>query len=159
MEVKNIISSGLLELYISGLTTPEETAQVDEWVILYPEVKLELTSIQDAMESYALEHAITPDPSIKNKILAKIAKNAQLNSSTGSNNINTLSNPVIPGVVTPIAEVTGNKFPALPGEKLKASGESKVVPLYYKYAAAASIILLVISAVVGYNFYNNDISL
>ena len=155
MEVKNIISSGLLELYISGLTTPEETAQVDEWVILYPEVKLELTSIQDAMESYAQEHAIVPDPSIKNKILARIAKNAELNSSTDSDNkTNSSSNHVNPGVVTPIADVTGNKFPAFQDEKSKAAGQSKVVPLYYKYAAAASIILLLISAVVGYNFYN-----
>ena len=68
MELTDIISSGVLELYSLGLTSEEENVQVHEWIKLYPEVKNEIDEIQNAMEQYALAHAIEPDASVKQKL-------------------------------------------------------------------------------------------
>ena len=72
MEINEIISSGLLELYITGLTSEEETLQVEQWAKQYPEVKKEIDELQNVMASYAMAEAIQPDKSLKDKILAKI---------------------------------------------------------------------------------------
>ena len=74
MELKDIISSGLLELFVTGLTSPEESVQVEQWITKHPEVKQEVLSIQHALETYATSHAIQPDPQLKNKILGLITK-------------------------------------------------------------------------------------
>jgi hypothetical protein len=72
VEVKDIISSGLLELYITGLTSNEETLQVEQWAEQYPEVKKEIEELQDAMENYVMAEAIEPSESLKQKIFSKI---------------------------------------------------------------------------------------
>ncbi|MEJ7822841.1 MAG: hypothetical protein WKF85_10995, partial [Chitinophagaceae bacterium] len=72
MELKEIISSGLLELYITGLTSEEETLQVEQWAEQYPEVSNEIAALQNIMETYALAEAVSPDVELKEKILAKI---------------------------------------------------------------------------------------
>ena len=77
MQVQEIISSGLLELYVAGLTSPEETAQVQQWAKQYHEVAAELDEIQTSIETYALNNAIEPDPSIKEKIFSGINKKAE----------------------------------------------------------------------------------
>jgi anti-sigma-K factor RskA len=41
-----IISSGLLELYVLGQTNAEETMQVSQWINQYPEVALEVEQIE-----------------------------------------------------------------------------------------------------------------
>ena len=132
MEIKDIISSGLLELYISGLTSIEETRQVDQWVSQYPEVKDELNSIQEAMEIYALDHAIKPDDSIKAKILSRIAD-------TGSSH----SSVAVP--YTMKADTSSEI--SNPDTVVKSMN-------FYKFLAAASVILLIISSSVAYNFYS-----
>ena len=74
MEVQDIISSGLLELYVSGLSSEEESEKVENWGQIYPEVREELEAIQDALENYAASLAIQPDPTVKDKILAQIQR-------------------------------------------------------------------------------------
>ena len=76
MELKDIISSGILELYSLGLTSEEENMQVHEWIKQFPEVKEEIDEIQNAIEEYAVAHAIQPDDSVKQKILDRIADTA-----------------------------------------------------------------------------------
>ena len=131
MEVKDIISSGLLELYISGLTNPAETIEVEQWANIHPEVRNELNAIQTAMESYAQQHAVRPDPSVKDKIMARImAKDSSVKEITSFDN----------AVKQPFIE--------------HPQGIIRRMPAYYKYVMAASILLLVISSVIGYNYYN-----
>ena len=73
MNSNDIISSGLLELYALGLTSPEERAQVEQWILQFPEVKEELLAIENAMESYAHATSIAPPPGVKESILEKIS--------------------------------------------------------------------------------------
>lgn len=73
MDITEIISSGLLELYVAGLTTGEETQQVEQWAALYPEVKAEITAIEKTMETVAMANAMQPAAHIKSKLMAAIA--------------------------------------------------------------------------------------
>ena len=72
MEINEIISSGLLELYTAGLTNPEETIQVEEWLLKFPELQTEFIAIQESMEAYAMEQAIIPSAAVKQNILKSI---------------------------------------------------------------------------------------
>jgi outer membrane murein-binding lipoprotein Lpp len=68
VNTEQIISSGLLEAYVMGNTTPIESAQVEQFRLQYPEVNNEILAIEETMEAYAFANAITPSHDIKNKI-------------------------------------------------------------------------------------------
>jgi anti-sigma-K factor RskA len=129
LNAQEIISSGILELFCTGLTSAVENAEVEQWVKQYPEVAAEIAAIQAGLEEYAQSHAIAPAPSVKEKLFAEINKTA--------------ASPVV------------NMNP--PG-----SGTAKVYSISpaWKYAAAASIILLLGSLFANYIYYNkyNDTS-
>lgn len=72
MELKEIISSGILEQYVLGLTSPEESDKVDSYVKKYPELKEELDKISQSLEEYATSYSITPAKNVKDQIFAKI---------------------------------------------------------------------------------------
>jgi Anti-sigma-K factor rskA len=67
LNTQDIISSGLLELYATGSTSPEENAQVQVLVLQYPEIKEELFRIEEALEAYAFANAVQPKITIKHK--------------------------------------------------------------------------------------------
>ncbi|GAA4298644.1 cupin domain-containing protein [Nibribacter koreensis] len=69
----DILESGLLELYIMGAATPEETALVEQMAQLYPQVQAELTQISLTLEAYAHAHAVEPCANVKPLLLATIA--------------------------------------------------------------------------------------
>ncbi|CAG4999593.1 hypothetical protein DYBT9275_02259 [Dyadobacter sp. CECT 9275] len=71
-EADKFLASGLLELYVMGNTTPEQSRQVERMVKKYPLVKEELTSIEISLENYALSQAREVDPTIKPFFLATI---------------------------------------------------------------------------------------
>ena len=120
MTVLDIISSGLLELYVMGIASPEETRQVEAWAKQYPEVAAEIEAIQSVMVNYAEANAIEPGADVKAKIFAAIQNT---------------SSPVV---------------------DMKTAGVAKVRSLspVWKYAAAASIVLLIGSLVFNYTYYN-----
>ena len=133
MEIKDIISSGLLELYITGLASTEETLQVALWAEQYPEVKNEIEELQNAMENYVMAHAIEPDNSLKGKILAKIQTGKAVNQQV------VYTPKQEPEIATPVKNE---------GAKVYS------IPSYFKWAVAASIILLIGSLILNYTFYN-----
>jgi anti-sigma-K factor RskA len=122
LEIQNIISSGLLELYATGLTSVTESKQVETWAKQYPEVAAELKAIQFGLEEYAQNNAVAPGKEVKEKLFAKI--NAVENFST----------------------ITADRNAVTP---------AKIVPLknYWKWAAAASVTLLIGSAIITAQYY------
>jgi hypothetical protein len=116
VEIKDIISSGLLELHVLGMTTPAEEAEVQAWAMKYPEVKAEMDAIEISMEQYAMAHAIEPGAGLKEQIINKIDFTS-----------------------TPVSL-----------EPAKVVG---IAP-FWKYAAAASILLLLGSALLNLSYYN-----
>jgi anti-sigma-K factor RskA len=123
LNTQDIISSGLLELYAAGLASPEEKAQVENWIKEYPGVAAELKAISSGLESYAQANAVEPSSGVKEKIFAAI------NTSTLNKNVTAIDNGT-----------TG----------------AKVIPIknYWKWVAAASIVLLIGSAAMNMMYYN-----
>ncbi len=126
MEAKDIISSGILELYATGITSTEEVKLVQQYVLQYPEVAAELAQIEAGMESYAMTFAVQPDPSVKDKIFARI-NNEQ---NTASKAISLTDNSS-----HPTAKIIGIKP-------------------YWKFATAASVALLFGSIALNLLMYN-----
>jgi anti-sigma-K factor RskA len=69
---EEIISSGLLELYVMGKTTAAENAMVETACAEFPEVKAEVIEIEIAMEKYACAHAHPVNESVKQKIFTSL---------------------------------------------------------------------------------------
>jgi anti-sigma-K factor RskA len=72
LNVSEIISSGLLELYVLGKTTEQETAQVLAWKQQYAEVAEELFAIELSLEQFDVANAIKPSNAAKQNIFAAI---------------------------------------------------------------------------------------
>ncbi len=131
MEEKDIISSGILELYVLGITSAEEKIQVEQWISLYPEVQDEVSNIQKAMEDYAVANAIAPSADLKQRIM---------------NNLNFSSDPLIADTssktLTPVVNKNYN--------------DQKVhtISSYFKWAAAACFVLLLGSLALNYTYFN-----
>ncbi len=138
MEIKDIISSGLLELYITGLTSNEETKEVEEWAEQYPEVKNEIEELQNIMEMYAMAESIKPDDAIKQKILAKVQPD----------------NSVKDKIFSRIQNSSHEPFSVIKTPQKTHSTPVYSLPSYYKWAVAASAILLLGSLILNYNYYS-----
>lgn len=120
MDTQDIISSGLLELYAAGLTSNEESAQVQAWVKQYPEVAAELKAIELGLEDYAMANAVAPGAGVKDKLFTQIN--------------------------TPVAVISGNNF----------AEPAKVIAIknYWKWTAAAAVVLLIGSAAMNFIYFN-----
>ncbi|MDQ6904400.1 MAG: transposase, partial [Bacteroidota bacterium] len=58
--LKNYIESGILELYVLGVTSAEESAEVEKMAKLHGEIRSEIDRICEVTEEYAQSHAINP---------------------------------------------------------------------------------------------------
>ncbi len=72
MDIKDIISSGVLELYVLGMTTEQEAAEIAVWAQQYPEVAAEIAAIESGLETYAMINAIPAKASTKEKVFIEI---------------------------------------------------------------------------------------
>lgn len=77
MNINEYISSGILELYVTGDLSQAERLEVEALAAKHPEIRKELTAIEEAMEKYAMLHAVEPPASTLNTILNKIEQTQQ----------------------------------------------------------------------------------
>ncbi len=70
--IKEYIESGILELYVSGNTTPLETTSVEVMASDHPEIAAEIDLITSSLNRYAHLTAKEPDPIIKPFLMATI---------------------------------------------------------------------------------------
>ncbi|WP_367388738.1 anti-sigma factor [Lewinella sp. LCG006] len=63
MNKQQFLNSGLLEQFVLGLTSPEEDKIVQQYLHKFPELNNELNALHQAMDQYALQHAIPPPKS------------------------------------------------------------------------------------------------
>jgi hypothetical protein len=138
MNINEYISSGILEQYITGTTSAQETQEVACMSHIYPEIYAELEAIQASLEALAQEEAVKPPAHLKDNIFAAIAaldKNdgAIKNSDAASNSTSSLNNEASPSESTK---------PALTFTKSNTG---------YRTAAA---ILFLVSGGLGYLLYN-----
>lgn len=69
---KDYIGSGILELYVLGETTPEESQEIAELAAIDPLFQKQITELELALERHAIANAIEPDPSVRVFTLAAI---------------------------------------------------------------------------------------
>jgi hypothetical protein len=144
LEINEIISSGLLELYVLGKTNEQETTQVLAWKAQYPEVAGELLAIEDSLEQYDLAKAVSPSLDTKKNLLASIKKTSNTNTTTPTTMPTAVSSNdnVVAMNTAPVRNINSN----------------------LKYAVAASVALLIGSAIFNmvtytkYNKANSDLA-
>lgn len=83
MDIAEIRSSGLLELYVIDQLSPAEKAEVEGYLTSYPELREDLKEIERSLEFVAMSAARTAPPGLKSKILDEI-KNNPSTGNTGS---------------------------------------------------------------------------
>ena len=70
--IQDYIASGILELYVLGVTGKKENEEIEGIALSHVEVREEIENISDAIESYAKQNAVAPDPTIKPFLMAVI---------------------------------------------------------------------------------------
>jgi anti-sigma-K factor RskA len=122
LNVNEIISSGILELYVLGKTNAQETALVETWQSNHPEVAEELLAIEKSLELFDLANAVQPTANAKQNLFATMHKDNEFVSKKTTVTSTTES------ITTPVVKIN-----------------------FWKYAAAASIALLVGGSIFTYN--------
>ena len=72
MEIKAIIESGELELYVMDRLPAAETAQIDKLRIAHSELNTEIHRIEDTLIAFARAQAKKPAAALKNQIAAQL---------------------------------------------------------------------------------------
>jgi len=72
VNIKEYISSGILEAYALGELTAQEMASVEKNLEQYPELRQELTQIEEAQEKLLMGAAIQPRDVVKTQLFEKI---------------------------------------------------------------------------------------
>src|SRR6187455_1119056 len=72
MDVKEYISSGVLELYAMGALTDSERNEVEKACASHKEIAEEMERVQEAVNSYASAHGRHPRPEVRSEIMDKV---------------------------------------------------------------------------------------
>lgn len=71
-KIRIFLDTDLLEKYLLGTTTPEESMQVERYIAMYPEVRKTYDELQENLETYAKMYALNAPEGLKAKILNRI---------------------------------------------------------------------------------------
>jgi len=73
-KLQSILDSDLLENYLMGTTSDEESLQAENYISMYPEVRKTYDELQENLEAFARLHAIEVPDGLKDQIMARIRK-------------------------------------------------------------------------------------
>jgi hypothetical protein len=76
VDIKEYISSGIVESYVLGLASPEERSDFEQLCTQYPELLKVRTAFELAIEKQAMDNAIAPPAGLKSKILVELDSSA-----------------------------------------------------------------------------------
>ena len=71
-KIKEILESGLLESYLMGDCTEEQSLRMQQYIHIYPEIKMAYDEYQEAINKMAEENAAIPPGHIKSNLLKEI---------------------------------------------------------------------------------------
>lgn len=78
MNIKEYISSGILESYVLGELTDAERLEVEKNLETHAELRKELAVIEQTLEAFAMKAAVAPRAAVKEKIFAAIKPEAKV---------------------------------------------------------------------------------
>lgn len=113
MNIKEYISSGILESYVLDELSADETQEVERNLARYPELREELALVEEAQEKLLLKVAVMPKASLKQQLFDKIP-----------------------------AEKSA--------KQIRLNNDSQ----FWKFAAAASIAVAMVSSILAYNYWS-----
>ena len=73
MDMKEYISSGIIELYVLGSLSPQEMKEVEEMAAAHRSVAEEILQMQESLNNYAASHSQNPRSSLREEILRAVA--------------------------------------------------------------------------------------
>jgi len=71
-KIREYIESGILEMYVLGMTKPDESKEVESMAEQHREINEEINSIRNDIESYARSHSVEPPLTVKPMLMAMI---------------------------------------------------------------------------------------
>jgi len=77
MDLKDYISSGIIEDYCLGILTEQESSDVLQHAKEHPEIKQAIDEFMQSLEEYSIDASITPPSDTKQKVL-QLLNNLQL---------------------------------------------------------------------------------
>jgi anti-sigma-K factor RskA len=126
VNIQQYISSGIVESYVLGLASTEEQLEFEQLCATNAELKQAKEAFEISLEKYAIDNAVTPDGSLKQKIW------------------NDIKLDINPAPVITMKQAENKIQPLTPVRSLS----------FAKLLAAASVILLVGSTLLNFYFYN-----
>jgi hypothetical protein len=68
LNTQEYIESGKLEAYLIGITSDEDTREVETMVTAFPEISIALSKLEGDISTHFMTNAITPPPVLKEKL-------------------------------------------------------------------------------------------
>ncbi|QEC67748.1 anti-sigma factor [Panacibacter ginsenosidivorans] len=131
MDTKAYIESGVIESYVLGLASADEAAELELLCMQHADIKNAVDEFAALIEANAFNNAVTPPPTVKDKVMLALSEEFEKE-----------KNKIVP--VIPLH--TGNT---------DAETVTVAPKPTWRYLAAASIILLVVSTALNFYFYSN----
>jgi anti-sigma-K factor RskA len=88
MDIKAYLQSGILEQYVLGLLSDEESQEVERLADQHPEIKAELNAIEDALATYAQNEAVPLSEGLPEQIMARVAASDKTAPPSGTSSSN-----------------------------------------------------------------------
>jgi anti-sigma-K factor RskA len=124
LNIQEYISSGIIQSYVFGLASPEEQAEFERMCASHPEIREARDAFELQIENQALKEAVSPPADLREKILFALAAEQEKPSSKIGN------------------------------EDALRSSPAPVLNLgWFRYAAVASVILLLGSTALNFYFF------
>lgn len=74
MNIQEIISSGLIEQYVLGLTTPAEAERIERLVREDARVRVAVAEAEASLEEYARLQSVQPDESVRSRVMTDLQR-------------------------------------------------------------------------------------
>jgi len=131
VNIQEYISSGIVESYVLGLASEQERAEFERMCAAHPELRQAREAFEIQLEQQNLSAAVPPPTQLRSRILAELK--------TEKEKISALSS-ADNGVV----------------QSIENSYDTRIVKMksWWRYAAAASIVLLLASTALNFYFFS-----
>jgi len=73
-KIKTFLNTDLLEKYLLGTTTEEETLRTERYIAMYPEVRDTYNELQENLETFAKLHALKTPLGLEEQIMRKVKR-------------------------------------------------------------------------------------
>jgi anti-sigma-K factor RskA len=143
LDIKDYISSGILEAYVLGSLSSDEAEQVELMSTEHPEVRKELRAIEDGLFHYAQKLSINPSASLKESIFISIENGGKKEQKKEKD-------------TKPVKKESKVQEGKVQKDKKEETAE-KAIPVHKRihassYLVAASIVLAIACALAAYGF-------